>query len=256
MTSFMDFQVWDFPAQIDYTASVFHSGILPHVGALIWVLDAQDAYFEAISRLVRTIVHLQRTHPHIHIEVFVHKVDGLSDDFRHDVFADVQTRILDELGDARCDNAPVAFYQTSIYDHSIFEAFSRVVQKLIPQPRLSALESLLNSLCATCGMQKAYLFDVLSKIYVAADTSPGDIAAYETASDYIDVIVDLSEVYGWDRPLMERETNGNAVLGVENGDDEDEEPLPLDEYGNQEAESMVVVERKGCGFLYLREVNK
>ena len=35
-----------------------------------------------------------------------------------------------------------SFYLTSIYDHSIFEAFSKVVQKLIPQ--LSTLENLLN----------------------------------------------------------------------------------------------------------------
>ena len=37
-----------------------------------------------------------------------------------------------------------SFYLTSIYDHSIFEAFSKVVQKLIPQ--LPALENLLTIL--------------------------------------------------------------------------------------------------------------
>ena len=37
---------------------------------------------------------------------------------------------------------PHSFYLTSIYDHSIFEAFSKVVQKLIPQ--LPTLENLLN----------------------------------------------------------------------------------------------------------------
>lgn len=36
----------------------------------------------------------------------------------------------------------LSFHLTSIYDHSIFEAFSKVVQKLIPQ--LPVLESLLN----------------------------------------------------------------------------------------------------------------
>ena len=37
---------------------------------------------------------------------------------------------------------PCSFYLTSIYDHSIFEAFSKVVQKLIPQ--LPTMENLLN----------------------------------------------------------------------------------------------------------------
>lgn len=35
-----------------------------------------------------------------------------------------------------------SFHLTSIYDHSIFEAFSKVVQKLIPQ--LPVLENLLD----------------------------------------------------------------------------------------------------------------
>ena len=45
----------------------------------------------------------------------------------------------------------LAFYLTSIYDHSIFEAFSKVIQKLIPQ--LPTLENLLNILCAVRLLQ-------------------------------------------------------------------------------------------------------
>lgn len=43
-----------------------------------------------------------------------------------------------------CDQIHLSFHLTSIYDHSIFEAFSKVVQKLIPQ--LPTLENLLNIL--------------------------------------------------------------------------------------------------------------
>lgn len=42
-----------------------------------------------------------------------------------------------------------SFYLTSIYDHSIFEAFSKVVQKLIPQ--LPTLENLLNIFISVSG---------------------------------------------------------------------------------------------------------
>ncbi len=41
-----------------------------------------------------------------------------------------------------------SFYLTSIYDHTIFEAFSKVAQKLIKQ--LPTLENLLNVLNAVC----------------------------------------------------------------------------------------------------------
>ena len=47
------------------------------------------------------------------------------------------------LQDAGLENViDLSFYLTSIYDHSIFEAFSKVVQKLIPQ--LPTLENMLN----------------------------------------------------------------------------------------------------------------
>ena len=43
-------------------------------------------------------------------------------------------------------NVLVSYYLTSIYDHSALEAFSKVVQKLVPQ--LPTLNSLLDVLIA------------------------------------------------------------------------------------------------------------
>ncbi|KAL7815043.1 Gtr1/RagA G protein conserved region domain-containing protein [Trichoderma aethiopicum] len=200
MASFMDFQVWDFPGQIDVfdNPSFDMEAIFGEIGALIWVIDAQDDYLEAVARLNATILSLQRTYPNINIEVFIHKVDGLSDDYKLDIQRDITIRIQDELSDHGFENAPVTFHLTSIYNHSIFEAFSKVIQKLVP--RLGTLESMLTNLCRTCRFEKAYLFDVLSKIYIATDTATADMASYEICSDYIDVIIDITEIYGtWQR---------------------------------------------------------
>lgn len=83
----MDFQVWDFPGQIDVfdNPSFDMEAIFGEIGALIWVIDAQDDYLEAVARLNITILSLQRTYPNINIEVFIHKVDGLSDDYKLDI---------------------------------------------------------------------------------------------------------------------------------------------------------------------------
>jgi Ras-related GTP-binding protein C/D len=195
----MDFQVWDFPGQVDFLDPSFDlDAIFGEIGALIWVIDSQDDYLEAINRLNSTILNLQPAYPHINIEVFIHKVDGLSDDYKTDIQRDIIQRIQDELSDQGIENAPIHFHLTSIYNHSIFEAFSKVIQKLIPH--LPTLEALLNDLCRSCRFEKAYLFDVLSKIYIATDSSPVDMPSYEICSDYIDVIVDISEIYGWARP--------------------------------------------------------
>lgn len=87
-----------------------------------------------------------------------------------------------------------SFHLTSIYDHSIFEAFSKVVQKLIPQ--LAALENLLDIFNQSSCVEKSFLFDVASKIYVATDSSPVDMMTYELCCDMIDVVLDISSIYG------------------------------------------------------------
>lgn len=46
------------------------------------------------------------------------------------------------------------------------------------------------------GIEKAFLFDVVSKIYIATDSSPVDMQSYELCCDMIDVVIDLSSIYG------------------------------------------------------------
>src|SRR3546814_10627241 len=41
-----------------------------------------------------------------------------------------------------------------------------------------------------------FLIDVVSKIYIATDSSPVDIKIYELCSDMIDVVIDISSIYG------------------------------------------------------------
>ncbi|RHZ88007.1 hypothetical protein Glove_26g10 [Diversispora epigaea] len=195
ITSFIDFQVWDFPGQIDYFDPSYDSNVIfGEYGALIFVIDAQDDYSEALIRLHQTVTRAYNVNNDLIFEVFIHKVDALSDEYKIDTQREIQQRTTDELADFGLENVPISFYLTSIYDHSIFEAFSKVIQKLIPQ--LPTLENLLNILCANSGIEKAFLFDVNSKIYIATDSSPVDMQSYEICSDMIDVIIDISEIYG------------------------------------------------------------
>lgn len=132
--------------------------------------------------------------PDINFEVFIHKVDGLSDDHKIETQRDIHQRANDELTDANLEKLHLSLYLTSIYDHSIFEAFSKVVQKLLPQ--LPTLENLLNIFISHSGIEKAFLFDVVSKIYIATDSSPVDMQSYELCCDMIDVVIDVSCIYG------------------------------------------------------------
>ncbi|XP_022091146.1 ras-related GTP-binding protein C-like isoform X1 [Acanthaster planci] len=215
-SSFVQFQIWDFPGQIDFFDPTFDSEtIFGGCGALVFVIDAQDDYMDALAKLHMTVSRAYKVNPNIKFEVFIHKVDGLSDDHKIETQRDIHQRANDDLSDAGLNYIHLSFYLTSIYDHSIFEAFSKVVQKLIPQ--LPTLENLLNILISNSGIEKAFLFDVVSKIYIATDSSPVDMQSYELCCDMIDVVIDVSCIYGLtDDGDVAYDTDSSSIIRLNN----------------------------------------
>jgi len=57
---------------------------------------------------------------------------------------------------------------TSIYDHSLFEAFSKITKKVLPHKQF--LGGLLDKLVLNCRMEKVFLFDIMNKISIATDS--------------------------------------------------------------------------------------
>ncbi|KAH8261519.1 hypothetical protein KR044_010558, partial [Drosophila immigrans] len=216
-SSFVQFQIWDFPGQIDFIEPTFDSEmIFGGCGALVFVIDAKDDYNEALTKFKNTVIKAYKVNPRIKFEVFIHKVDGISDDSKMESQRDIHQRSSDDLSEAGLDQIHLSFHLTSIYDHSIFEAFSKVVQKLIPQ--LPTLENLLNIFIPNSGIEKAFLFDVVSKIYIATDSSPVDMQAYELCCDMIDVVIDLSSIYSSEETAFDSgsssliKLNNNTIL--------------------------------------------
>lgn len=114
----------------------------------------------------------------IKFEVFIHKIDGLTEDNKIETQREIHQRSHDDLVDSgnkitkdlNCitillycysllfwiiilfyfftffleinTKISISYHLTSIYDHSVFEAFSRVVQKMIPE--YATLENFLN----------------------------------------------------------------------------------------------------------------
>lgn len=99
----------------------------------------------------------------MNLEVFVHKSEALSEEYKigiilsliYQLFVDlvaenfrhIQQRVLDELLDIsfEYEQVPINFHLTSIHDHSLQDAFSRVLHKLIDS--LPYTEELLNVFC-------------------------------------------------------------------------------------------------------------
>lgn len=218
------FTVWDFPGDYygddDESNSVFVCDKTVAT-SLIFVVDAQDEpYDHVLQSFTNAVTRALELNPNIVIEVFINKVDGelfLSDESKYDCRRDIMTQVTDELTDAGVspDSIHIRYHLTSIYDHSIYEALSRVVQRLIPQ--LPTLENLLNVLVSTCSMEKAYLFDVVSKLYISTDPGPVDMQSVELCSDMIDVVLDVSGIYGLGPSQIELgDTSGETTTSIAN----------------------------------------
>lgn len=193
--SLIDLAVIELPGQLNlFEPSLYdYEKLFQSVGALVYVIDSQDEYLSALQNLAVIIKYAVSVNPKIHIEVMIHKIDGLSEDYRLDTQRDIMQRVGDDLIDYGLEGVQISFFLTSIFDHSIYEAFSRIVQKLIYE--LPALENLLDLVMQYSNFDKVFLFDINSKIYVATDSSPVDIQTYEVCAEFIDVSIDMDGIY-------------------------------------------------------------
>ncbi|KAM0791757.1 hypothetical protein ACM66B_004024 [Microbotryomycetes sp. NB124-2] len=194
VNSFISIQMWDLPGgQLDPTA---WNLAFDDMDAVIFVLDAQSNLNDMIRKLSLTMQKAYEANPAIQFEIFLHKIDGMSEDYRLDTLQNLRDRLTEELFDISPDlesSMNVFYHLTSVFDTSIYEALSKVIQKLIPEQGM--LERLLDLLCQQCSMDKAFLFDTASKIYIATDSSPLDNQTYVICSDYIDLVGDFTNLY-------------------------------------------------------------
>ena len=78
------------------------------------------------------------------------------------------------------------------------------------------------------------MFDVISKIYIATDSSPVDMKQYEICSELIDVLIDVTCIYG------NEQVGGNSKF--------DSKSSSIIKLKGENEESNVVI--------YLREVDR
>ncbi|KAM0750386.1 hypothetical protein T439DRAFT_251504 [Meredithblackwellia eburnea MCA 4105] len=193
--SFISLTTWDLPggvldpAQWPLTFS--------DLDAVIFVLDAQGTFLnDMIRKLAITMFKAWTANQGIQFEVFLHKIDGMSEDYRLDTLQNLRDRLTEDLFDLSPElesSMNVFYHLTSVFDTSIYEALSKVVQKLIPEQGM--LERLLDILCQQCSLDKAFLFDTSSKLYIATDSAPLETQTYVICSDYLDLIGDFTLLY-------------------------------------------------------------
>ncbi|KAJ2827879.1 GTP-binding protein gtr2 [Coemansia erecta] len=186
--------VYDFPGIDDFSETQY-SVLDPAVYAgehtsLVFVVDSQSDIQSSLTTLFSVMRTAQSMNPQLPINVFINKIDGLSEELKQDIQHDIQQRILKNMGYENLNIAYVHVFLTTIFDQSIREALSRVVQYLVP--KYSSLETILNSFCSKSSLDKVFLFDVLTKVYLATDSSPTYSPTYIFACQTIDVMDELT----------------------------------------------------------------
>jgi Ras-related GTP-binding protein C/D len=204
---FLEFNVWDVPGQEDLTQdkTVDLEAILYRCGAIIFVLDTRQSLYnyqrefqDAVKRLIESIVRVQKIKPSLIVEVFMHKIDALNESQQSDLLRRVRTQVQEGVlarADKRDVGLAVNYHLTSIFDSSVFEAFSYVVQSLIVQrPHVASLLDLLNT---QCKLQTSYLFDVQTRLCLAStgSYSEHESQVYELCSDFVEMIKSLQTLY-------------------------------------------------------------
>jgi Ras-related GTP-binding protein C/D len=207
---FLEFNVWDVPGQEDYTAdkTVDLEATLSKCGAIVFVLDCrqslnqvQTEFNNAVKRLIESVVRIHKIKPTLCVEVFMHKIDSLNEGQQSDLLRRVRSQVHEGVT-ARIEHKreaalPVNYHLTSIFDSSVFEAFSHVVQHLIVQR--GHIASLLELLNTQCKLQHSFLFDLQTRLCLASTGSPhvrDGSQVYELCSDFVEMVKSLQTLYG------------------------------------------------------------
>ncbi|KAK7690537.1 hypothetical protein QCA50_005635 [Cerrena zonata] len=185
-------EIHDFPGNISLETL---DTPLKEYSSLVFVIDIQDLYQQPIQRLVELVIAAYQENPDMSLEVFVHKADALSEEYKIENFRQIQQRVAEELVDMseEYEQIPINFHLTSIYDHSAHEAFSKVIHRLVDS--LPFLEDMLNVFCSNSQSQKAFLFDTRSRLYVATDASPVDPPTLSLCTNYLQMLNSFGLLY-------------------------------------------------------------
>lgn len=195
--SFINLELFEFP-----DGSIFESSNdelsprknLKRCEAFIFIIDAQGDVDEALKLLSQEILEAYNINGEIYFEILIHKIDGINEEARMDTKRKIFQYIQDWMIEEEVDDIKINYHMTSIFDHSIFEAFSKIVQKLLR--KIGSFESFLDMFNQGTNIEKSFIFDITSKVYIATDSAPVDMATYELCCDMIDVAIDVSTIYG------------------------------------------------------------
>ncbi|KNC46060.1 Ras-like GTP-binding protein A [Thecamonas trahens ATCC 50062] len=148
--------LWDCGGQASFMENYFTSQrehIFKNVEVLIYVFDVQsDTKSDDIAEYTSCLEAIREFSPDAKVFCLVHKMDLIPVDQRDAVFAErsEELQVLSE-------GLSIACHPTSIWDETLYRAWSAIVYSLIPN--ISVLEAHLENFCEMCEADEVVLFE-------------------------------------------------------------------------------------------------
>ncbi|GBE81738.1 GTP-binding protein [Sparassis crispa] len=160
--------LWDCGGQdafMDSYLSTQQSTIFQHVGVMIYVFEVQSRNMRKDLEYYRDcLAALRRYSPDAAVFLLVHKMDLVNEPRGQTL--DRKTAELQQAS----DGMGVTVFGTSIYDESLYKAWSRIVHTLIPN--VAVLSKHLTTLAHACNATEVILFERTTFLVIATSSPP------------------------------------------------------------------------------------
>ena len=167
--------LWDCGGQDAFYESYFErdrESIFRGVELLIYVFDIESETPEKdFDHFCGVLEAIEENSPDARVFLLVHKMDLVAEDDREAIFEDRK-----QLIEESCISCGVENFQcfgTSIWDETLYKAWSEIVTNLIPN--IGLLESQLNKFCRVCDADEVVLFERATFLVIShAEGGTGD----------------------------------------------------------------------------------
>lgn len=175
--------LWDCGGQDHFMQHYFESQrdtLFRNVQVLIYVFDVHSEDQRDMNYYRSCVDAIQDHSPSAHIFVLIHKMDLIPVEKRDEAFAKKEKEVLKNSGSLN-----VVCFKTSIWDETLYLAWSRIVHYLIPNSDI--LTQSLNRFCTACEADEVVLFEKSTFLVISnySTKEHKDIHRFEKISNIV-----------------------------------------------------------------------
>lgn len=152
--------------------------IFRNVEVLIYVFDVESRDVEKDLQYYQTCLEAMVANSQdAKVFTLIHKMDLVQEDMRDQIFAER----VQELKQ-RSHPTPIEAYRTSIWDETLYQAWSSIVYTLVPN--VSLLETHLGRFASLCEAEEVVLFERTTFLVISHTTPPDNTNAESTVTHH------------------------------------------------------------------------